>query len=277
MEDEKRSKNSPDAPRDLKPASNIPNQKPKKPKKSRGTSKKANQDMKQSYRRSWQSASPMRKIEIILGAVVAAGGICYLGVAFWGNLQTKWNSEAQRLQTEQLFKAEHRPRVIFVRPPLLFGPVHCEVTEKAIKLQTGPVRIWVRNTAKDDSIATFVVGPIFKLVLNKKIGIPAFDDLPTITDDTCKLSLIPERMKEFPLNGGQEFVVGMGDTVAAFSLLSSNSSIDTNGNVVPPPGERVPRAPIKSDAIFQLYAPVCVYYLGMIVSSTEPAPLIGLS
>jgi hypothetical protein len=57
-------------------------------------------DKKKSYRRSWRSASPLRKLEIIALGIGAAVGFGYLGVTVWGNLETKWN-----------FQADQRPHI----------------------------------------------------------------------------------------------------------------------------------------------------------------------
>jgi hypothetical protein len=72
-----------------KPASKNPRQ----PKKPVSRDSEDRDDRKKSYRRSWRSASPVRKLEIIFLGLAAIGGIGYLCVAVWGNLQTKWNND----------------------------------------------------------------------------------------------------------------------------------------------------------------------------------------
>ncbi len=69
---------------ELTPAPNVENKQTKKPNKSNSTSQKTKEDKKKSYRRSWGSASPLKKMEIILLGIGAAVGVGYLGVTFWG-------------------------------------------------------------------------------------------------------------------------------------------------------------------------------------------------
>jgi hypothetical protein len=162
------------------------------------------------------------------------------------------------------FKAEHRPKVVVSRPPELLGTISCEVTEKAIFLHTGAMHLWVKNIRKGDAVGAFAFGPQFKLVPEKKIGDPFFDDLPSITDQTCAQK-VDSKMKAFPVNGGQEVRVDMAQSAETMSLIKTNSvSITLGGPQKEPetPAGETPsaRVPIAKEDIFQLYAPVCVYY-----------------
>jgi hypothetical protein len=124
------------------------------------------------------------------------------------------------------------------------------------------MRFWVKNIRKGDAVGAFVA-PEFKLVPEKKIGNPIFDDLPPITDETCKLQVSP-KMKDFPINGGQEVSIDMVQGMEVQSLIRTNSISMTFGGPQKEPepavGEDPARVAIAKDAIFQLYAPVCVYY-----------------
>ena len=253
MENDGRNNNNSDTGPSLTPTPDAPNVQTKKPNKPRRSSQETQEDKKKSYRRSWRAASPLRRLEIIGLGLSAAVGIGYLGVVIWGNLQTKWN-----------FTAEHRPRVIISRPPELLGTIICYVTEKAIHLHAGAMRVWVKNIRKGDAVGAFMEGPQFKLVPEKKIGDPFYDDLPSITDQTCKQKVSP-KMKAFPVNGEQEVAVNIVQGIMAVSLIKTKDISVTFGGPQQEPespeGEKSSsRVPIGKDAVFQLYAPVCVYY-----------------
>jgi len=220
--------------------------------KATNPNKKAKKQKKRSLWQHWKSASRAKQIKWVAEAVAVVTGVLILGIYIWGNLQTRSN-----------FKVEHRPKVIVSRPPELLGKVNCEVTDKAIHLYTGAMHIWVRNIRKGDAVGAFVLGPQFKLVPEKKIGNPFFDDIPSITDQTCKEKVSP-KMKAFPVYGGQEVRVDMVQSAGTFSLVKTSSVTVTLGGPQKEPetpaGQEPDRISVAKDAIFQLYAPVCVYY-----------------
>lgn len=126
------------------------------------------------------------------------------------------------------------------------------------------MHIWVKNIRKGDAVGAFVIGPQFKLVPEKRIGNPFYDDVPSITDETCKQNIVP-KMKAFPVNGGQEVAVNMVQSAETVSLIKTKSISITLGGPQKEPetpaGEKPSdRVPIAKDTVFQLYAPVCVYY-----------------
>ena len=143
MDNEDRSKNNPDAARGLIPTSNVPNQQSKKPNKPRRSPKQTQDNKKKSYRRSWRSASPLRKLEIIGIGVGAIVGIAYVLVTAWGNLQTKWNFEAER------------------RPSITAGSytIFDTVTEKATPPVVGHpfgVTITLKNVGKSTALHMYI-------------------------------------------------------------------------------------------------------------------------
>ncbi len=205
------------------------------------------QKQKWSLWRHWKSATRKQQFIWVCEGIGGLVAISTLGMYILGFLQTKRN-----------FKAEHRPRVVISRPPQLLGTISCEVTENAIHLQTGAMHIWVKNIRGGDAVGAFVVGPQFKLVPEKKVGNPFYDDVPRITDQTCK-QVVPPQMKAFPINAGQEVRVDMTGGVSTTSLIDT-TSITIGQEPEPPPGQKFTRTVIAKDAIFELYAPVCVYY-----------------
>lgn len=222
--------------------------------KANATSQKTNQDKEKSYRRSWRQTSPVRKIEIIIGAIVAAGAIGYLGVTIWGTLQTKWN-----------FEAEHRPRVAISRAPELGGVISCQVTKKEIWIHTGPMHFWVKNTSGGNAVGAFATMADAKPVLENRIGDPELDDPPVIEERSC-MSDIKPKMAQFPVHRGEEVRVDMVQSANTIGLVkSSELQMSFNGprdDSKPWPDESpLPlRASITNNTSFQFYAPVCVYY-----------------
>jgi hypothetical protein len=95
-----------DAVPNLPTTANTPNERTKSGKRRSYARKKPAEDKKKSFRRSWRSTSPVKKLEIIVIALGTTVGAGYLGVQIWGNLQTKWN-----------FTTEHRP-LVFVTAPV---------------------------------------------------------------------------------------------------------------------------------------------------------------
>jgi hypothetical protein len=223
MENDDRKNNAPDASESLTPTPNIPNQQSKKPNKSAHTSQKAKDDKKKSYCRSWRSASPIRKIEIFIGALLAAGALGYLGATIWGNLQTKWN-----------FEAEHRPRVIFTRPPQFIEPFTCDV-EKEMML-AGKFRVWFRNIGNEPA-HVLLMPTEFHLVPNKPFDIPILKR-PVITDKDCEVIATPYGYGEFIVNPGPEEFLDSEHHQQNFPGLAS----------------------VGNDATFEFYCVIRLYY-----------------
>jgi hypothetical protein len=252
MEDDDTKNSDAKAPEELSPSTaniNADNN-PQKPEK---RNRKSQPQKRKTLRQYFRNANAFKKFEMSLLALGSAIGIAYVGVTVWGNLQTKWH-----------FETEHRPRVIVSRPPELVGTFECYVTDKAIHLHSGAMHVWVKNIRKGDAIGAFVEGPQFKLVPEQKIGNPFYDDLPSITEETCKQKVSP-KMKAFPVHGGQEVSVNMVQSIGTLSLIKTNSVSITFGGPQQEPetpaGEKPSeRVPLTKDTIFQLYGPVCVYY-----------------
>lgn len=131
------------------PDTNVPSQSKKKTNQSK--------NKKWTLRQHWQRASAAKRFKWAIEGIGFIVGLLVLASYILGNLQTMWN-----------FNAEHRPRLIFSRPPEVIGPINCEVTDKAIYLHTGAMRISVKNIKGSDAINAFVAGPEFKLVPEKK-------------------------------------------------------------------------------------------------------------
>jgi hypothetical protein len=191
----------------------------------------------------------MKWIAELFGILVGLG--LFLN-SCWGNLQSIWN-----------FKAEHRPKVVVSRPPELLGIFECAVTDRAIWLHAGAMHVWVKNIKRGDALGAFIGGPMLKLVADKKTGDAFYDNPLQITDETCKLDISPK--KQFPVHGGEEVREDIVQGASVVPLIKTNSTTITFGGPQnepePPPGERPSeRVPIAKDALFQLYAPVCVYY-----------------
>jgi hypothetical protein len=193
--------------------------------------KKAKKQKKRSLWQHWKSASRAKQIKWSAEGLIVITGILILGVYIWGNLQTKWH-----------FEAEHRPRVVFSRPPELLGTITCNVTDKRIDVHSGKIRFWFKNIRNGDAIGVFMVPPMFKLVTERKIGIARIDKfIPSITDESCKVRPNPKG-SVFPLNAGQGISVDAEQVAEA--IISDPSD--------PPfaPNER-----------FHLDVLDCIYYL----------------
>lgn len=226
---------------------NGENQKPRKNQNS------SNRSKKKSFFQVWKSYSRVKQAEIIFGAVLALAGAGY-----------KAANIVENIFQNTVVREANRPHVIISRPPVLYGSVYCQVTDNAIHIETGPLRIWVKEIGgKGNAQNAFIVGPEFKLVPEKKIANPFYDDPPEITDQTCKMRVNP-KMKEFPVYAGQEVAIDIAQTAGTISLIKTNSVSVAFGlpqpEPKPAPGEKREGVHIAKDATFQLYAPICVYY-----------------
>jgi hypothetical protein len=199
----------------------------------------------------WKRAKSKTRLKWFVEAmgVLLVGAL--VGNAIWQNLQTMSH-----------FSTEHRPRVIFIRPPELLGQFECEVTDKEIRTHSGQVRVWLKNIKNGDAVGAFIAGPNYKLVPEKKTGDKFLDDSTLVTDDSCKAEIKP-KMKQFPVNEGQEIYLDMArsDGVTGFYPgTSATIHLDKPINPASPLGGDESTAPLKRDDLFQLYAPLCVYY-----------------
>jgi hypothetical protein len=223
------------------------NSQPQKTNKNKGAKKKK-------FRELWRSTNPYRKVQLVIGALVAAGTIgslvAYISVTFWQNY---------------IRKQESRPHVIISRVPEIFSTFQCDVTDTAINFHIGAMHVWVKNIGKEDAVNALIAGPGFRLVPQKKIGIPFFDTPSTITDEMCAGKISPQT-KEFPIYAGQETYLNMVQSVGVQSLMKNTHSVSvTLGGPQlepqPPTGEKLSgRALIDANTTFEMYAPICVYY-----------------
>src|ERR1700730_13713806 len=238
MKDDDTSDSHDNAPQELNP-SRPPNRTTQERKsKSDPSGKKAenqnNKSNKWSLLQHWQRASKAKRVKWAFEGLGFVVGLCILGVYI-----------SDYVQNERHFVVENRPHVIVSRPPTMYGVFSCQVADNAIHQDCGPMSVWVKNIGKGDAINAFIVGPQFELVPDNKIGIPAFDNPPSITDESCGLK-VESKTKQFPVYAGQE--VSMG--------VNSEVGIRTLGNEL----KDLQKPSIPADAIFQLYATVCVYY-----------------
>jgi hypothetical protein len=253
MENDNSKDSYPEAPKDLSPATTKPktNVKTGSTKGSHAESENQKKN-KWSIRQHWKAASRPKQLKAIATGAGTIAGVLILGVYIWNHVQSQRN-----------FVVEHRPRVVFSRPPQLIGTVGCYVTDKAIHLFTGEMRVWVKNIGHGEAVGAFVIGPQFQLVPEKKTGVQFLDTPTPITDDTCKLKISP-KAKEFPVHIGEEVSIDMQQAVGAISLIRTNEISVSFGAPQPepqtPPGEKPEAVYIAHDAIFQMYAPICVYY-----------------
>jgi len=225
----------------------------KKERKAPSTNKEPKKHKKWSIWRHFKQASRIKQLGWIGGGVGVITGLLVVAHYFYGDVVSS------RHYTE-----EHRPKVIISRPPELLGTVECEITDKAIHLHTGAMRIYVKNIRKGDASGAFVTGPMFTLVPNIKLGIPSFDDLPIINAETCQQKIL-SKMKPFPVRGGEEVRIDMVQSAMTISLVKAKSVSATLGRgpekePETSTGGKEDRISIAKDALFQLYAPICVYY-----------------
>jgi hypothetical protein len=228
-------KNSQSANDDLpKSATNI--QAEKQSAASRKTNQKSSQgkNKKWTLRQHWERASAEKRAKWIFEGIGGLIALLILVNYVWQNLQTKWN-----------FLSENRPRVVFSRPPELLGTFSCQVTPQGTNEHTGAMRVWVKNIRKGDAVGAFMGGPPYTLVPENKIGVGDrfYDNLASITDESCKQKMLPDAMKEVAVNSGQELSMEIRQSAGITTL--------------PPTG-----IPLPEDTVFQLYMPLCVTYSG---------------
>lgn len=215
--------------------------------------KKSSKRKKWPLRRYWHHANRRTQVKWVAEGIVILTGLGVLGVYLWDHFQR-----------EEQFFTEHRPRVIVSRPPELLGTFNCQVTKREIYLHAGVTHIWVKNIRKGDAHGAFALGPEFKPVPEKKLGDPFYDDPPPIEEQTCMMKVEP-KMSPFPVHGGEEVEVNLRQSAGSISLFKGTHAIIGFGgpqdeNKVFPGENPAERIPVDNDTLFQLYAPICVYY-----------------
>src|SRR3989442_1388821 len=130
---------------------------------------KAPDQRKKSLCQSWRSASALRKVEIVLLAIAATGGLGYL-VAYIAV------SVSQRSQTRR----EHAPLVINSHPPELLQPFTCDPKDG---LHAGNMQFSVKNVGNARAYDVFPYINLLKIVPEDKVGDALIDALPPIDCD----------------------------------------------------------------------------------------------
>jgi hypothetical protein len=203
--------------------------------KADATSQKTQQDKKKSYRRSWRSASPLKKLEIIILGIGSMVGISYLGVLIWQTLQTKW-----------IFQDEHRGRVVLSRPPELLGPVESDIEHRIILLPA--VRLWFK--ASGEVKRAYAIPFLATLVPDKPTGNHGIDNpFPIVTDAICRLGHMG--YYGFPINAGQEI---------AMDISSSSQNLPIDFDATGKPKLSAGWENVTNDAAVRLYIPGCAFY-----------------
>jgi len=168
MENNERDHDNPETPKDLTPISIKANQS-KKESKSKSHSQKADAQKDKSWKRSWRSSSPVRKVEIIFLGIGTAAAIGYIGVTVWQTLQTKWISQIQ-----------YAPLVIHSRPPEFLQPFTCSAETG---FHSGNMQSFVKNKGNARAVNVNPYMSIIKIIPEHKTGNPFIDDLPAVNCD----------------------------------------------------------------------------------------------
>jgi hypothetical protein len=189
MENDNTTKNQGGTPGDFPPR--TPKKQTRKERsKTKQTSEEAKKHQKHTLWRNWKSRSRTRQLELLFAGLVAIGGVSYLGVAIWGNLQTKWT-----------FQAEHRPIVVHHRPPALLDPMSCDALHGQLNL--GRFEVAVKNIGNMTAYNVFPLQYRIAAVPEHKIGDPIQDEPPSVTERSCSDYLTNPKI-DFPLGPGQE-------------------------------------------------------------------------
>lgn len=171
----------------------------------------------------WRSANWGKRGKWIAGGIVSLAALGGVAVYIWDHYQRSYQ-----------FSMEHRPRIVFSRPPELLGQLSCGIENGRTGYHLGAMRVWLKNIKNGDAIA---VSPIItiKLVPEQRTGIPFFDNPPEITEQTCTNKVSPA-VRPFALNAGQE------------TTVNSSQAVGNMGIVMP------------KDTRFQVYFGGCAYY-----------------
>src|SRR5579859_5707656 len=125
MKDNNTKNRDSEAAKELRP-SGVNAQANAKTNRSKQSDNKPTKRKKWSLLRYWKNANRKKQIKWLAEGIVILTGIGVFGIYVWDHIQR-----------ERQFSAEHRPRIIFSRPPE-FGPdslFTCEVRGKQIRMQ----------------------------------------------------------------------------------------------------------------------------------------------
>jgi hypothetical protein len=173
------------------------------------------------YPRHWWNAVFDPQVVIAASAVAAlVGGVIY-----------------EYVQVRE-YHADHRPRVVFSRPPEDAGPITCDADKALVHL--GQKQQWIQNIAEGPGVSVNPYMGFTKIVPDKKTGIPALDEIPTRFGETA-CDLKPD-------------IAAIAFPIAAHQELSPRS---TQGEM----SLWWPKGLLSKDTTFQLFDVECVYYL----------------
>src|SRR4029077_5359784 len=161
-------------------------------------------------------------VTAIGSAVVASGIVVTLCLGIW---QTK--------QAKNIAKAQHRPRIVFHRPPTLLEPFTTDT--KTGDIHAGKSRLWLKNVETGNAQGVFAFPEVWAIIPEKKSGDPVRDTLPD-TRKSCLGIPDPKGAQMFPMNGGEERTVDINQSTAV---------------TIPP---------FKQGEVVSLYWPICAYY-----------------
>jgi hypothetical protein len=225
MEDNERKDDDSKASNDVS-AAPTKTQRDKKPNKSTRASQKTDNKPKKSLKQRWKSISLPNQLLVIFGGVAAVGGIAYI-IAFI--CVSIWQTN----QAKAIAKVQHRPRVIFYRPPVLFAPLTTDV--KTGEIHTGKFQVRLKNVETGNAPGAFLQTYPMAIVNDKKTGDHERDEPPDLTT-ACRSIPDPKGAQMFPMNAGEERTV---------------DAVQSTTRTFPP---------FKQGEIVGLYWPVCIYY-----------------
>lgn len=136
-----------------------------------------------SFGQNWRAVSPMARLTLIVGVVLAIATVGYVCVTVWQTLQAKW-----------VVQIEHAPLVINSRPPELFQPIICDAKEG---LHTGNIHTFIKNVGNGRALNVNPYRMSMKVVPAIKTGIAIIDDPPHVdcnvkqTNHDIALNLAP--------------------------------------------------------------------------------------
>jgi hypothetical protein len=261
MEKDETKNNQTNASNDLS-ASSIKSGQAEEQNKSEATANVAEKHKSNPFKRSWKSSDPVARWTLTFVGLGAGAGVLYF-VSFVSI------SIHQSCESARIYRLEHRPRVVFSRPPELLSQLSCDVTEKEIHLHTGSIRVWLKNLRGEDAEGLFITPIMFKFIPENKTGIPALDNPFEITERNCEVPQVrPEaRTVTTPLNVGQETYIDYSASAGIFWISPEpvNSVTATWGaphKSPPPEGSDIKKSKteIALDGAVRLYAPICVFY-----------------
>ncbi len=122
---------------------------------------------------------------------------------------------AKRYLIEELHLT-HRPRIVFIRPMEISGPLTCDTAENTDSgmRTTAQFRrpiVWLRNIGNADAGRVFIGSLNTPEVIRPQLipltmtGDPAIDNPIAITDATCQQIVQDPRYRPFPLYSGNEW------------------------------------------------------------------------